>query len=1415
MAVEEGFIQYTVDVKGADQVRREFDALSDAARATGKGFDQLDKFLAENEKRWPRVTARLRESAKALREYHDTSRKAEGANASKSIDERRQAYEREQQQISLLSDELERMTQRRKLDKELEGNLGKANKATDRNENQKIADTANKEAAARDRVTKAIQEQAKAKAALDATGDPRKGAVDAARYDQANTALKRYTESTNELTAAQQNLSRVSEQSTVGLAVQRHAYDDMGRMYRRTGAVLVGVGIAATVMASQFEASFANVERTLDPAEFGGADDLRDSIDNIRNSLVQMTGQLPLTFAELSEIATIGNQMGIAEADLMDFTSTIARFASVSGMSIEEVSKSFGGFMAQTGLAPQYLENLGSSLAYVSIKSNATETQILSVSREIAALSSGSGLAADQIVGLAGTLAALQVPAERARGSLTTYFQTLRMAVANGGTDLENFATVVGVSADELDRMVRAGKGADILEGFLTNLNKEDAIGVTQALDALGLAQLRVGNTFDRMSQNVDTFRSHMEYAQSAFIEGAELNRQYEVTLDTLNSQWTIFINGINALVEAISGGAVSSLGELFEVVNMVLFGLVDLLNRNPWASKIGLITFAILGATGAFLIFRGAVMGVRAALLGYAIINQAAARSAGVASLTNRSLIASMIGVRGAGGAAAAGAGQAAAGFNTMTASAQRAAIAMRVLRLALIGTGVGIAIAGLGFLAEKITGAGSSARDASLSMEQYNDMLNKANANAGGAGDGAESLADKLAGSGGGGGSPSVADAAEEAAQKLRLLTDYASDLAGVFNRSFSLRFDSGTAMDQVITKWNKLREEAEKYQQEINKLTADRSLREYWLGVAEMYDDQLRAGQLRAEIADIDRDLAKAQAGASTELRGNTQDAVDNRATMRDLLKGYQDYLEALAASGASQAFIQQEARRLNQEFMDQATALGFSINELGAYSVAFNDMVTVVSGMPREVSLEFNGDPALQALAEFNAKLAEEAARGGAAAGGAAGGGFDDALGGALDNIDYDSLMDPFLSEIGSGLEEAKFSWDAFWWDIGHGAIVAAATVAGTFVGLLGGIDSLIRTGDFMSGWYEASEKANTDIRQAFGSMGFFASDAMNTEFKAGLENGQWDVAVDGALTGVSYKFDAFTQTMKLNGAITAEEWTAAFGDNLNPTDEMIAAAGYAKDPLTNELYKVAADGSRAFNLGLGDNIIPGPVIADGVNSGKEDVKSSLNTVGVYGTTGFKDGLGSGMTPGLWIAQGMLSNNEQNKVKNAASSTGTTAGNTLWSAAQNALTGFGSWLAGLFNVNVSTTSSGSVRGTSGGRSHGGYTGAGYWKTPAGVVHKGEYVVPKKHVDQRSGLPRVDYVESLRRGKPAPRGSGGIGYAGGGHVGGNGTFELGEYSLSRIARDVSVSLRVDKQELASAASGGDARLARRGSN
>jgi hypothetical protein len=103
-------------------------------------------------------------------------------------------------------------------------------------------------------------------------------------------------------------------------------------------------------------------------------------------------------------------------------------------------------------------------------------------------------------------------------------------------------------------------------------------------------------------------------------------------------------------------------------------------------------------------------------------------------------------------------------------------------------------------------------------------------------------------------------------------------------------------------------------------------------------------------------------------------------------------------------------------------------------------------------------------------------------------------------------------------------------------------------------------------------------------------------------------------------------------------------------------------------------------------------------------------------------------------------------------------------------------------------------------SGNYANGGYTGRGGKYEPAGVVHRGEYVVPKQHVNQSTGLP---YADALGRLMPAsaPATSS---YANGGLVGGGMMVSLSPDDralLRSVGASGDIVVAVDSREIARA--------------
>jgi TP901 family phage tail tape measure protein len=223
----------------------------------------------------------------------------------------------------------------------------------------------------------------------------------------------------------------------------------------------------------------------------------------------------------------------------------------------------------------------------------------------------------------------------------------------------------------------------------------------------------------------------------------------------------------------------------------------------------------------------------------------------------------------------------------------------------------------------------------------------------------------------------------------EEVRTLLDYAGDLDNVISRAFDIRFASTFAIDNIAEAWFDLTSQVEDAQYAVEELIAtqqdlgaDRALKEYFLSVADAYGDTVRAAQLRKEIADLDREqarnareLVEAQQIAGGDLTTQGPGARQNRAALLGLVREYQDYITTLAESGATQEELTEATEDARREFIRQARELGFQEDVVLQYAEAFDDVRTAIDRVPRDITIDFNANPALQALNELNAKLNE--------------------------------------------------------------------------------------------------------------------------------------------------------------------------------------------------------------------------------------------------------------------------------------------------------------------------------------------------------------------------------------------------------------------------------------------------------
>ena len=389
----------------------------------------------------------------------------------------------------------------------------------------------------------------------------------------------------------QKRSANLERQQLDAMVTGRYALYDMATAYQQVAyyAFQVTRSLAQTVQkAAEFETAFTAVERAAVLEEGSLA------FEHMRDSLIDLSTQLPVTFAQISEIATLGAQMGVAASDLAGFTKTVAAFSAVTGASIDETAEKFGRISALAKVPVFEFENLASSVLYAGFNAVATEQEILSMSESIAAAASNAGYSAKQVIGLATALSSLGIAPEQARGVILRVFNTITRAIEGSTDKLADFAAAAGMSAEEAQYLWKESP-----EKFFTSLlsGLSSVEELTLALDKLGITNTREINVIQRLSGNMDVYTKSLQEASQAYEEGSALQDIYGKTADNLDAKVQRLVNSFEAL-QAVAGEGMA------EVLKPVVEFLIDATKavtefiRTPLGSKIlPIITgFAALG---------------------------------------------------------------------------------------------------------------------------------------------------------------------------------------------------------------------------------------------------------------------------------------------------------------------------------------------------------------------------------------------------------------------------------------------------------------------------------------------------------------------------------------------------------------------------------------------------------------------------------------------------------------------------------------------------------------------------------------------------------------------------------------------------------------------------------------------------
>lgn len=336
---------------------------------------------------------------------------------------------------------------------------------------------------------------------------------------------------------------------------------------------------------------------------------VKDLSDDTVDDLKQIATSTGNTFESISAYATLGATLGIAEKDLSKFTKAMVDLEVASDKAItgEEGAARVARLLNQFKIGADYAENFGSSVTYVGDQFAATANEILETASYMGGLSAVNNVTIHDLIGMASEMKNLGVESASGASAISKTFLKINTQVATCGKDLEQFAQTAGMTSeqftkaweqaptdaflsfinglstkvfDEINSAVNYGTSS--LEGYATALGvsndeferlwkldpegtfgkykdalgdlEEGSVSASVTLEDLKLSGVRVAQTLLKMAGNGDVVREAIKDSNKAWNENTNLVRKANEMYDTTEGK-------LNQAKESISQAA-AALGD-------------------------------------------------------------------------------------------------------------------------------------------------------------------------------------------------------------------------------------------------------------------------------------------------------------------------------------------------------------------------------------------------------------------------------------------------------------------------------------------------------------------------------------------------------------------------------------------------------------------------------------------------------------------------------------------------------------------------------------------------------------------------------------------------------------------------------------------------------------------------------------
>ncbi|MFP3030826.1 MAG: phage tail tape measure protein [Wolbachia sp.] len=356
----------------------------------------------------------------------------------------------------------------------------------------------------------------------------------------------------------------------------------------------LGLSLAAPIkVAIDFESAMADVRKVV---EFNG-----DNEANIfTRELKKLSREIPLSAAELAQIAASGGQLGINKGKLLEFTTTVAKMATAFDMSAEQAGDSIAKLANIYGIAVEKMEGVGDVINYLSDNTAAKANDMIEALARVGGNAKQFGLDINQTSSLVNAFVSLGKQPEKAATAINALLSKLQTAEGQG-KEFKAALESIGITAEEMSQKV-AENGQNALLYFFETLEKVDRQERSQIL--LNLFGQEYQDDIALIVGSLEEYKKAIDFVADKEKYNKSMQKEFNNRASTTANNLQLLKNTIAELGMNLGSVMLPPLNWISKILRSISTGIA-------WfAEKCPILTTGVMSIISALIIGKIAVVG-------------------------------------------------------------------------------------------------------------------------------------------------------------------------------------------------------------------------------------------------------------------------------------------------------------------------------------------------------------------------------------------------------------------------------------------------------------------------------------------------------------------------------------------------------------------------------------------------------------------------------------------------------------------------------------------------------------------------------------------------------------------------------------------------------------------------------------